>query len=217
MNIITRLKNNYITVKDACEYGGSQNLFKNSSSLFAKGKVQGGCGVVALADTIAYLQKDTSFESDEDYRKYFNLIASRMLYLSTKLGMSFIHMYIGALCLFRRYGLKYHLFWTFNLRRLYPRVKKMLDEDIPVILCIPKIYGVGKAKRGLELLNPDDKSVLCRTYGHFVVVTGIYDDEGKMYFEISSWGKRYMIEYGEFVRFSKKTPAGLLGHMLYIK
>lgn len=217
MNELCKLKENYISVKDSCSFGGSQNLFKESKSIFARGKVLGGCGVVALGDTIAYLLKDTKFDDAEAYRKYFNLIAKRMGFVATKLGMSFIHMYLGAIVLFQRYGLRHRLLWVFSLKKLYPRVKQMIDNDIPAILCIPKIYGKNRAKRGLPLYDPETLNVLTRTYGHFVVITGIYSDDEKMYFEISSWGKKYFIEYGEFVKFTRRTPAGWLGHMLYIK
>lgn len=217
MNIIVKLQRKYVNVEETDSYGGSQNFFKTYKTLGSKGKVAGGCGVVALGDTIAYLLNDTLFCSVEEYCKYFNLISKRILYFSTRLGMSFIQMHLGAISLFKRYGIKHRLYWCFNLKKLYPRVVSMLENDIPAILCIPKILGNNKQKRGLALYDPDTKSVLTTTYGHFVVVTGAYSEEEKIYFEISSWGKRYLIEYGEFVRFVRKTPIGLLGHMLYIK
>lgn len=217
MNKIASLKKEYVTVIEKNSFGGSQNYFSARKSVLAKGKVSGGCGVVALADTIAYLMQDTSFETVDSYCRYFDRISRGIFFVATKIGMSFIHMHLGSFFLFKKYGLKYKLRWVFRLKKLYPRVKQMLDNNIPAILCIPRLVGPNKAKRGLPLYHPETLNAVTRTSGHFVVITGILEDGDRMYFEISSWGMRYLIEYGEFVKFVRKTPVGLLGHMLYIK
>lgn len=105
---------------------------------------------------------------------------------------------------------------------MYDIMEDMLDQDIPVILSIgpntPKLWG----KKGIpfyekkeihyqeETVQDNNKTVNPKPYyykavyndinSHYVTVTGIIKDEvaSRIMLCISSWGKKYYINYEEY-------------------
>ena len=214
MKEIVSLKKEYVSVGSS--FGGNQNLFGETKELFSKGKQLGGCGVVAISDTVSYLKGDLHYNTSSDYRKNFNKTARRILFIPTRFGMTFFQELLGMRHISHResLGLKCRLV-SFK-RDFYPLIYDMLKDDIPVILCIPRIYGKNKSSRSLPFYDPVTLKKVTQTQGHFVVATGIFIEENDVYLEISSWGKRYFIKFEEFKSFVKKHPASRLGYMMKI-
>lgn len=212
MNEIKTLKRQYTSVDGS--FGGSQLYFMESRRPFSKSKKTGGCGVVAIGDVIAYLKSQSKFPDKETYMKYFNKISKRIGWIPNRFGLTFIQETLGMAHTLSKENLPYKCRWCFSKRKLYPRVHEMIDNDTPVILCIPKSIG---PKR--DLLPFYDKNLVKvnSTCGHFVVITGIHCEGNEIFFEISSWGTKYYINMKEFIRFQKKHLMGLLGNILYIK
>lgn len=215
MKKIYELENNYISVQDQ-SYGGSQTYFRGVKGAFNKGRNLGGCGIVAIGDTISYLKNDTEFSSIDEYRSYFKSISKNALWIPTRLGLNFIHITLAAKSIFRKNKLSYKIKWCFSRKKLYTRIKGMLINNIPVILCIPKILKPSKNKEELSFYDCSVNKV-SKTHGHFVTVTGIYEDNNKLYLQISSWGKKFYISFEEYVQFSKHHIFGFLGNILYIE
>lgn len=208
------LKNDYVCV-DNSSYGGSQTYFRNIDGLFCKGKDKGGCGIVAMGDTMAYLSKDTRFANIDSYCRYFNKIVRKSLWIPSRIGMSFLHIHFASKHMLKSFSLPYTCRWCFSKKKLYSRVKNMLVDNIPVILCIPKNFSRSKSKEMLNLYDSDSRPAT-RTHGHFVVITGICELNQKLFWEISSWGKKYYISIEEYINYSKHHIAGLLGNILLI-
>ena len=214
MKEIVTLKNEYINVNSS--YGGSQQFFSKDEGLMSRGKRAGGCGVVALNDCLAYLKGATSYESIPAYKKAFNKTARKVLFIPSSLGMSYIQLFLGAKALLFKASIKLKSSWCFSRKKAYLRISDMLSNNLPVILGIPKIFV--KHKKDSELSFYDCTLLkVNQTHGHFVVITGIYSEESKIYFSISSWGRKYFISYDELMAFLKKHPASLLGFMLYLR
>lgn len=214
MKKIVSLKNEYVSVGSS--FGGNQNIFGQTKGLFNRGKMLGGCGVVAISDTVSYLKGERHFATNDDYRKGFNKTARRILFIPTRFGMTFFQELWGMKHISRRdsLGLKCRLV-TFK-KDFYPLILNMLKDDIPVILCIPRIYGRNKVSRSLPFYDPVTLKKVTQTQGHFVVATGIFIEGNDVYLEISSWGKRYFIKFEEFRAFVIKHPASRLGFMMKI-
>ena len=214
MKKVVSLKKEYVSVGSS--FGGNQNLFGETKELFSKGKQLGGCGVVAISDTVSYLKGDLYYRTGADYRKNFNKTARRILFIPTRFGMTFFQELLGMKHISYRdsLGLKCRLV-SFK-RNIYPLIYDMLRDDIPVIMCIPRIYGRNKASRSLPFYDPVSLKKVTQTQGHFVVATGIFIEGNDVYLEISSWGRRYFIKFEEFKAFVKKHPASRLGYMMKI-
>lgn len=215
MKKIYELENNYISV-DNESYGGSQVYFKSLPGFFNKRRNLGGCGIVAVGDIAAYIGCKSSFSSIDEYRKYYNDIAKTSFWIPTKLGLNFLHISFAAKRVFKKNNLQAKVSWGFSKKKLYSRIKGMLVNNIPVVLCIPKAFSLSGKKDKLSFYD-NSINKITSTHGHFVVVTGIYEENSKLYLQISSWGKKYYISFEEYVSFSKHHIMGLLGNILFIQ
>lgn len=198
-------------------FGGSQTFFRSGKSRFDKYRASSGCGIVALNDVIAYLKGHAEYRDAESYKKAFKKTSAMTLWIPVKFGLSFIQQTAGLWFQFLIYRMPYRNYWCFSKKKMFGRICDMLRNDIPVILCIPRVHGKKSSSDLLPFYN--EKAVRTNgTNGHFVVVTGICQDEStsKIYFEISSWGNRYYIDYSEYLNFLKHHFNGLLGNIMYI-
>lgn len=102
---------------------------------------------------------------------------------------------------------------------MYDLIEEMLRQDIPVILSVgpntPKLWGKEGIpfyeRKEIEYQEPEvDKASPKKPYyyqvkqnninSHYVTVTGIIKDEitGQIMLQISSWGRKYYINYEEY-------------------
>ena len=216
MEPIVKLKDNYIHV--AGNFGGSQTFFRADKGLLNKMRDKGGCGVVAITDTVLYLSGQHEIKTVTEYKKLFKKTSKCALWVPVSFGMTFLQLAFGFKSLSKLCKLAFNSRWCFSLKKLPNRIQMMLSNDIPVILCIPKNLGRRIQKYNLAFYN-SDLTIVSGTNGHFVVVTGLYkhpynDEE---YLEISSWGNRYYVNLNEYISFSKKHLMRVAGNMLYIK
>lgn len=216
------LKSEYVSVASgkAKTFGGSQSFFLERKGLINSFKNKGGCGIVAICDFVSYLSGNKAFSSSNDYIKYFNSIARSILWIPTPLGLTFIHQLIGLKHMLIKNNIHKVLYWGFSRRKLYIRINRMLSNDIPVILCIPRLIGPRQKERSLpfyRLFDNDSFREVTKVNGHFVTVTGIVSDGDNKYLEISSWGQKYYISFDEYMAFTKKTPMSLLGYNMCVK
>ena len=225
MKKLFSLKKNYITVHnrgnnlsdDSSSFGGSQSFFRNGKNFFDKYRASSGCGIVAINDVLAYLRGHDDYPSIDSYKKAFKKTSAMTLWIPVKFGLSFVQQTLGLFFQLKIYKMPYRNFWCFSKKKLFERVCDMLRNDIPVILCIPRVHGKKAATDLLPFYN--EKAVRTNgANGHFVVVTGICRNENtsKIYFEISSWGNRYYIDYSEYLGFLKHHFNGHLGNIMYI-
>ncbi len=216
MKKIAGIKNNYISVQNE-SYGGSQMYFASLKGFFNKGRQKGGCGIVALNDVFSYFRSCPLFKDKSEYMKAFNKVARKIKWIPGSWGMTFIHESIGFKILAAHYHLKLKCFVGINPNATYARIRNMLNCDCPVIICIPKVISFKKNKPTLNMYDCNTFLCTAKTQGHFVVVTDIYEEKDEIWLKISSWGREYLLNYEEFIRFVKHHIASLFGHMLCIK
>lgn len=213
-NFLFSLKKEYIKVNDT-SFGGSQLYYANETSKREIKKKLGGCGIVAITDTLSYLQSQTTYNSVNDYKKAFDYTVKKSKWIPTKMGMNYLHLTLSMFFRLKKLPEKYRCYWCFSRKKMFGRIKKMLSKDIPVIISIPRTFKhKGKIDK-LNLYNNDFK-VQTTTCGHFVVITGLLSFNNSVYYEVSSWGRKYYVNHDEFISFQKKHIIGLLGNMLYI-
>ncbi len=197
-------------------YGGSQ--------MWARGALRsGGCGAVAAADLVLYLARGkncgTARLSDallrtpvprEDYMSYLTSFSRAYVRPIPGLGMTGLRL---ALCLNgflkrSRTGLAARWRQLCTLKSPTREIASMLMRDIPVIISLPPSFRRG---RGLRMTDAErGKTVRYGGHGgHFVTVTGVEEKDGAQKLEISSWGRRYLVDVDEYLR-TARTPQGLL-------
>ena len=203
-------RNAYIQVQDGRQvtYGGSQLFFKPLQDKCSQRKYRGGCGMVALGDLLLYLMEKeirpyqldgityhTVFEEKEAYRTYFN-----------------------KLCMWKRrmpYRARWGLFENVRERR----IERMLQKDLPVILCIPRVLLPWQREDRLPLYMESSGQMkqVDATRAHYVTITGLVSHQGENYYRISSWGRMYYISVKEYRDFVRTHLFGtVLGNILYI-
>lgn len=201
-------------------YGGSQNFFREDEGLINKNRCLGGCGIIAITDVISYLSGLHNYSSLSEYKHSFKKTSVLSLWIPMRSGINFVMETLGLKLSLLLNHLPYKCHWCFSKNKMLNRIKGMLSNNIPVILCIPKtIIHLGDYQN--LVLYDEALNAVARTNGHFVVITGIYihkdsSNHQTIYFSISSWGQKYYISYEEYLHFAKKHPFSLLGNIMQI-
>ena len=237
MKKILGLSKEYIEVKrkESGEktFGGDQNFFGiSNASKQDKLKQNCGCGIVAFSDLLLYMGKEDNqyllsenksyvnqILSEEDYKRYYNTIYDFMGGIKGKVGISGIKIQRSFNRLARREKWPLRAKWGLNGKKLNFRIEEMLRQDIPVICCIPMILLKKDRNDYLQLYRFEEEKLIKATCtrAHYVTITGINVIEEDMYYEVSSWGKRFYISTKEYNYFMRKHFLGtLLGNILYI-
>ena len=98
----------------------------------------------------------------------------------------------------------------------------MLTEDLPVILCIPMLLFEKDKKAGVSFYQEEGGKLkkVCTVSAHYVMVTGIMQEQGseETFLEISSWGKKYYVNWKEHEKLMRTHFLGtILGNIMYIR
>lgn len=242
MKKIVTLSKEYIRIKrkenGVSSFGGDQNFFDRPNASEEDIRKQNcGCGIVAFADLLLYLggkngqyvvQESESYVNqllpEDVYKRYYNGIYAFMGGIRGKVGISGIKLQRSFNRLARREKWPLRAKWGLSGKKLYDRIEEMLGQDIPVICCIPMMLLKKDKNDYLPLYwwqQTDDscfklQKATC-TRAHYVMITGINVIEEELFYEVSSWGKKFFISRKEYDDFMRKHFLGiLLGNILYI-
>ena len=183
-----------------------------------------------------------NFISKEDYMNYIQFIERRYFHILPKLGISGVLLSLGFNLYFflnrkkikKQTGSRFKAKWAVPSGKLLDRIREMISQDMPVIISIgPGFFHKNKLK--FYRLEERDGKMHFRhvtdTKDHYVTVTGIVesskedvasgdvkmDENGIVLLEISSWGKKYYVNYSEYIDFVKKNDNFYFSNILYIK
>lgn len=242
------LTGNYIQVRrnktGEITYGGDQGFFREDADKGSTGKrninrkstnrertaeenlqkQKSGCGLVAFTDIFLYLSNTSRILPEEEYKNYCNQVFRFLGGIRSKNGLSGLKLWFGFNRAAKKIGWKKRAIWGLSGKKLYGRIKEMLERNIPVILCIPMMLLKKDKEDNLKLyrkMESDGKTVYTPVQavnGHYVTVTGILKEQEECYLEISSWGKQYFINEKEYELFMHSHFLGtILGNLLYIR
>ncbi len=228
----------YVSVDGS--YGGNQGWFDSLPNKMKSKTLQGyGCGLIAASDILSFVMSPKSEYGREDYLKYVLEMEKGFFHVLPKLGVSGILLALGMNIYFlknrkeikEKTGHKYHARWFVRPSVMLDRIKEMLSNDIPVLIAVGpgffrkdkvNLYDKTEDAEGRLHFKPINK-----TKDHYVTVTGIIEAENctglggesgpKTLLEISSWGKRYYMDYDEYRRYVKKCDNPYFSNILYIK
>ena len=210
---MTELQHPYLRVERAgkCSYGGSQMLSDSASIRRC------GCGPVAALDTLWYLEHrgESEARSLEDYNEELSELCRRYFPLLPPLGINGVALVVGLNRLLADRALPYRAAWMLSGSRLWERVEEMLSRDLPVILSVGPNFPLFWQKNRLPFYQRTSEGQYRRASGakaHFVTATGI--DERRL--RISSWGREYYIERGEYERYTREHSNYILSNLVYL-
>lgn len=224
----------YIRIKNlnTVSYGGNQKWCRSSAMKRC------GCGVIAMADMAIYLaeqnpkmmtddirhiSKPNGLYNKNDYLEYLKKFFLKYVTVLAGKGLTGF----GLMCSMNRYflscGIKLKATWKMLLSddNMMMNIDKQLERNIPVIISIgpntPNIWG----DKGVSLYVEQDGELVEShrkdVKAHYVVVTGVRNIDKKQYLVISSWGRKYLLDYGEYREYAVKTGGRLTTSMLAVK
>lgn len=197
-----------ITDNNNTYFGGDQSWFPYR---FLKNS---GCGVIAGAEVLLHLKRRGKI-SKLEYMDFATDLWKHFLPVIPGFGMNGLTLAAGLNRYFRKKNMPYRAFWCISAGKMSCRVRQMLKNDIPVILSIGPNFPMFWRGEKLTLYRKVNDTFVAsvKTKAHFVTVTGW---EGRM-IRISSWGKEYYIDDGEYRDYVKKHSCPLVSNIVYIR
>lgn len=194
-----------ITENNASFYGGAQSWFSDKFS------VNGGCGVTAAANILAYLAA-----SDEKYKAlypYGSLEKSEFLKFMEELcGYVKIRNFFGfplgvwgkkrlekgVINYAKKRGVnlsavKFNGRMSFSDAEGY--IKTALSKNLPVAMLI----GFNKRMKSVEYAYPNKNAFRGSFERHWVTITELCEKNGKTVVKVSSWGAFAYIDLRDFI------------------
>lgn len=227
----TTLKKEYVSVDGS--FGGNQRWLREDPDK-ANTLSNYGCGLIAANDVLLHISDKAGNPSKEKYiaavrdmnRRYFHILP--FLGISGILLSFYMRIYLSMHK--KHFKAKYIVRWGVMPHNILKRVTEMIENDIPVILSIGPAF-IRRRKEKLPFytaqINSDDINFTraTQTKDHYVSVTGVYETieppndihkKSSIYLEISSWGKKFYINYDEYIDYIKKHDNFLFSNILYI-
>lgn len=225
---------------DTCSFGGSQMWFQTRPGKAGSGRICAyGCGLIAFSDLLLYLAAQKKIRrpacmenlfaggdriEKASYMEYIRFMDRKFMPVIPFSGINGISLEIGLNHFFLREKLPFRASWKWMLtsQKMLVLMKEMLSDDIPVIFSIgpntPFVWG----KKGVAFCRKDPSGALavqetvCR---HYVMLTGISTDplSGRTLLRISSWGREFYIDYGEYRSYVRRTGGKITSSIVYIR
>jgi len=230
----------YIGIPDdsGLSFGGSQMWFPADGSRRDRLLRKGGCGLIAAADLLLYVSSREGLSLKPLTGKAGSLIpSSRVAYLELvrafrrrypvfpKIGSFNAEIPLFLNSALKKLGSHTRLRWCPlpTGRRLFRTVRASLAAGLPCILLIPpKMLPFTKMKGVPFYTFRDGRAIPCGppVRAHFVTVTGIRCPASAgepLFYEISSWGRKYYLNSGELAEYMSRAVIPLAGSLFYLK
>lgn len=195
-----------VRTEDALSYGGSQTWFADGNFRAC------GCGVVACADTLLYLDGRAELPREE-YIRYVNSLR-RCFPLIPGCGIDGLRLALGMNACLRERGVSLRARWCASGKRFWKRLSEQLARDLPVIVAIGPSFPRVWSRQRLPLYRKTEDGFVEseRTKAHFLSVTGL--DEQWM--RVSSWGRELYIERAAYEDYMRAQGA-MFTNLLYLE
>ena len=214
------LKNEFISVskEGLVSNGGNQTWSENAVIRKC------GCGVISSLDLLLYLGRhhcgDQAPETRpiplKDYDRMCVELSRRYIPLLPPVGTNGAALALGLNRVFSRYNMPFRASWQLSGSKMMSKVENMLDADIPVILSIGANFPLFWQDNRVNLYSRDSLGRMRRTSSakaHYVTVTGSELNA----LRISSWGREYYINKGEYFSYIHQHSNSLISNILMIE
>ncbi len=226
---MTTSLNNKNYIQAGGSFGSSQMWFEPGRGRLYDTLRAGGCGVVAAADAVAYLEANGTLPGggggyvfDRPQRIQSVIDAHRTLARVRRFfGASGLALARGLRRLFKRRAVPLDARWycPADSERLFDAIEDMLSRDCPAVFSLPpRPYAYAQL---WLYASPFDARTRAHgvefkgRFGHYVVATAL--DRRRRTVEISSWGKRYYVSLDEYARMRRTLFGKITGGTVYIR
>lgn len=241
MKIVELQDTEYIRISHEAQtsYGGDQNWFPKDKWMNRDYLIHvWGCGIIAISDLFLYLAKNDRMYATgatdvarasrqildwKDYQAFVYYIYNTVA-LPLAGGMSGFAVASSV----RRYCIKYQIPMTIAWKgflddqQMLRAIRKMLKENLPVILSIGPNTPIVFRKKGIPLYTLSDSQELIPSIhhnvsAHFVTVTGVIGLKHKqVLLKVASWGGEYYMDYREYRAYVQEEGDTLTSSLLYL-
>ncbi|MEG2083800.1 MAG: hypothetical protein RRY38_04280, partial [Oscillospiraceae bacterium] len=220
-----RIKN-----QGSLSFGGDQSWFSNNAAGRDGTIAKYGCGVIAAADLLLYIARsrencatallagEIPRREDIERAQYEHFLRNLSRHALRPLPPFGLMGSAVAACVNRRFcecRVRLRSEWRFFALMSKPleAIREQLSRDIPVIMTIPPFpLKINSLLLARELPCGDAPSAAVRynaRSGHFVTAVALHEQKGAITLEISSWGRRYYIDWCEYLA-ALRSPVGAL-------
>ena len=235
----TTLPTEYISVNGT--YGGNQGWFKDRPGGRRGKTLQGfGCGLIGAADILFYISGGKSMDASDNtvskkkdkpghnvtrdkYLDYVLGLEKKYFHILPKLGISGVLLALGMNLFFlknrREFG-RFHARWFVWPWNMLKRIKEMIGNGIPVLISVgPSIFTKDQLTFFEKKNSKIENEFVPRTHtkDHYVTITGVLEFEDRTMLEISSWGRKYYVNWDEYYNYVKKHDNFYFSNILYIR
>lgn len=233
----------YIKVENgkAPSFGGSQTWFDKQGKHWDKWLHLSSCGLVAVSDFLIYFCRNRSLRfkwlpasmwdeeavlNKKEYMTFLRHVLHHGYPIIPRLGSVGPQVSLYLNHFFRKNRLPYRLgfLWKNTRKKRLRIIEASIKDGLPVILVIGAHFMKPFSKTGVnfyrQLSDGTMKAAHKDVYRHFVTVTGIYNPpeaDASLYLEISSWGQRLYVDYGELSDYITKQSLPLFSGIYFVK
>jgi len=177
--------------------------------------------------------KDGGSIMQEHYISYLDYIDSQYTKTKRWIGVTGPKLASALNRYFRFAGIEYEASWAWSLTSSFmlERIEEMIKADIPVILSVGPNTPILWGDAGIPFYLPVNtenaghverryvKSANSNVHGHYVTVTGVIPEPaaGRIMLCISSWGRKYYMDYDEYRNYVAGPGGKWTSSMVYVR
>jgi len=158
---------------------------------------------------------DSAVPGTGAYRDFLDSLNGTYAKVRRVLGLNGFSMARGFNSYAKMNRMPFRAKWGVRKKDILTDIRRMLSEDIPVVLSVGPNLVPGRKNPGVNFYPAEDKtrSQSVRVLDHYVTVTGVEKEDDKIFLQIYSWGKMYLVDFDEYMRYIKSQPP-LIGSLV---
>ena len=224
-------------------HGGSQLWFPKDGTFKDAAIRTGGCGLIAILDFMLWYEnragkgRKSLFSEPADVARKNGPVPDREAYMDgirrlfrrypslPKLGTSslFLPLFLNLYLLRNRAKIRVSFLFRNTADKRMRIIRNSLNDGFPVIMAIGARINPFSKMKGVTFYVEQNGTVrpgIPDVHRHFVTITGIRFPEDvtePVYLEISSWGRKFFVNYDELCSYMTKSSMPWLTGFFFVK
>ena len=189
------------------EYSAGSQMWFSTETKLDNNIRKCSCGVIALHDLAQYKGYIKTPKGRDEYKEQIRKMRKGGMYVVPRLGIA--PYYYPLLCnqylIRHKVGLRVGWGHTARnqLRKKAADIKKLLEDDYPVIFAAGPRYPFIFKNKTIPLYTADRSKAIKTVKSHYMTVLAVIEDGGDIWLKVASWGDIYCIKLKDMVDYSK--------------